>query len=155
MITDIVNMQRRRLSDSEFLGIKNHPTFGIDIIKKNDLLYEYHDIIIGHHKWYNGEGGYPSNFDNTKSKYKIIIDLITIADCIDAATDSFGRNYKRPKSLLDVLEEFKASSGIKYSPYFTNLIDQNEELKKELEELTQYKRADYMYKAYIKGKIGE
>lgn len=155
MITDIVNMQRRRLSDSEFLGIKNHPTFGIDIIKKNDLLYEYHDIIIGHHKWYNGLGGYPSDFDNTKSKYKIIIDLITIADCIDAATDSFGRNYKRPKSLLDVLEEFKASSGIKYSPYFINLIDQNEELKKELEELTQYKRADYMYRAYIKGKIGE
>jgi putative nucleotidyltransferase with HDIG domain len=155
MITDIINMQRRKLSDEEFKGIRNHPTFGKDIIRENPLLEEYHDIILGHHKWYNGLGGYPADFDNTKSKYKIIIDLITIADCLDAATGKFGRNYKRPKSVKDVLAEFEKGSGTIYSPYFTNSIKENKELEYKLEQLKEYKRPEYMYRAYIKGKIGE
>lgn len=155
MITDIINMQRRKLSEEEFKGIRNHPAFGRDIIKGNPLLEEYHDVILGHHKWYNGMGGYPDDFDNTKSKYKIIIDLITIADCLDAATDKFGRNYKRPKSVKDVLAEFEKGMGTIYSPYFTKLIKENSELEYKLEVLTQYKRPEYMYRAYIKGKIGE
>ena len=49
--------------------------------------------MIGHHKDYDGKNGYPVYFDKTKSKYKIIIDLIRIADAIDAGTDCYGRNY--------------------------------------------------------------
>ena len=56
-ITDIINMQRRSLSDSEFRGIRNHPAFGVEILTQNELLKDYHDIILGHHKWYNGMGG--------------------------------------------------------------------------------------------------
>lgn len=155
MITDIINMERRKLADFEFEGIRNHPFFGGKIIKENPLLMEYKDVILGHHKWYNGKGGYPEDFDNTKSKYKIIIDLITIADCLDAATDCYGRNYKNPKSVKDVVLEFKKEVGTKYSPYFTDLLLTNKELIIELELLTQDKRPEYMYKAYIKGKIGE
>lgn len=153
MITVIINMQRRKLSDDEFLGIKNHPTFGANIIKENSLLKEYYDVIIGHHKWYDGSNGYPMDFDNTKSKYKIVIDLITIADCLDAATDRFGRNYKNPKSVREVVEEFKKEAGSKYSPYFANLLDNSIDLIHKLEVLTQYERPEYMYLAYIKGKI--
>ena len=100
-------------------------------------------------------GGYPSSFDNTKSDYRIIIDLITIADCLDAATDCFGRNYKHPKSVKEVLIEFEKDSGIKYSPYFVDLLKNNKELIYRLEVLTQYKRAEYMYLAYTKGRISE
>ena len=154
-IADIINMQRRQLSNHEFNGIKHHPAFGREIILRSPLLKEYYDIIAGHHKWYDGKGGYPDDFDNTKSKYKIIIDLITIADCLDAATDRFGRNYKHPKSVKEVLEEFKASSGTRYSPYFVNLIANNQELINKLEDLTQYKRPEYMYRAYTKEYISE
>ncbi|MCR5231336.1 MAG: HD domain-containing protein, partial [Acholeplasmatales bacterium] len=149
-ITAIINLQRRKLSNFEFTGIKNHPAFGIDIINKNKLLTEYHDVIIGHHKSYDGKSGYPKDFDNTKSEYKIIIDLITIADCLDAATDKYGRNYKHPKSVKDVILEFEAGSGTLYNPYFVNLLKNNKDLITKLEDLTELKRPEYMYKAYIK-----
>ena len=154
-ITDIVTQQRRKLSDSEFMGIKKHPSFGASFLVGNKLLEEYYDIVIGHHKYYDSSGGYPIEFDNTKSKYKIVIDLITIADCIDAATDKFGRNYKKAKSILDVLAEFEASKGIKYSPYFVDLIKNNPKLIEELTYLAETKRQELMYEAYIKNKLFE
>ena len=154
-ITDIVTQQRRKLSDNEFMGIKKHPSFGSSFLVGNKLLEEYYDIVIGHHKYYDGSGGYPIDFDNTKSKYKIVIDLITIADCIDAATDKFGRNYKKAKSILDVLAEFEASKGIKYSPYFVDLIKNNPKLIDELTYLAETKRQELMYEAYIKNKLFE
>lgn len=149
-ITDIVNMQRRRLLDEEFYGIKMHPSLGASILLKNPLLKDYYDVVIGHHKWYNACGGYPMEFNNEESQYKIVIDLITIADCLDAATDKYGRNYKYAKTVSDVVLEFEKDKGIKYSPYFVDLIKNNPSLLDELTYLAETKRKELMYEAYSK-----
>lgn len=149
-ITDIVNMQRRRLLDEEFYGIKMHPSLGASILLKNPLLKDYYDVVIGHHKWYNACGGYPMEFNNEESQYKIVIDLITIADCLDAATDKYGRNYKYAKTVSDVVLEFEKDKGIKYSPYFVDLIKNNQSLLDELTYLAETKRKELMYEAYSK-----
>ena len=52
----------------------------------DEVFEPYIDVILGHHKTYDGKGGYPADFDNTASSKRILIDLITIADCTDAAT---------------------------------------------------------------------
>lgn len=149
-ITDIVNMQRRKLLDEEFYGIQMHPSLGASILLKNPLLKDYYDVVIGHHKWYNACGGYPMEFNNQESPYKIVIDLITIADCLDAATDRFGRNYKSAKTVVDVLQELNRDKGIKYSPYFVELIMNNKDLLEELTYLAETKRKELMYEAYRK-----
>lgn len=149
-IADIINMQRRKLMDIEFKGIRSHPEYGSEILLKTPLLEQYTDIVKGHHKWYNGLGGYPKDFDNTKSKYRIIIDLITISDCLDAATDPYGRNYKNSKTVKDVLKEFEADKGVKYNPYFVDLLCNNPEIIEKLEDLTQLERPKFMYNAYMK-----
>lgn len=154
-ITDIVNMQRRKLSEEEFSGIKMHPSLGAEILLKNPLLKEYYDIVIGHHKWYNSEGGYPQEFNNKKSALKVVIDLITISDCLDAATDKYGRNYKFAKSVSEVILEFDKDKGIKYSPYFVELIKNNQRLKEELTYLAETKRKELMYEAYSKYYVEE
>lgn len=147
-ICDIVTMVRRRLSDYEFAGIKNHPKFGARFIENDKDLAIYKDVILGHHKWYNGKGGYPSDFDNTKSMYRIIIDIITLADCLDAATDYLGRNYKSAKSVKEVLDEFVKDKGIKYNPDIVDIIINNEKLVKKLERLASVDRLDVMYMAF-------
>ena len=35
----------------------------------------YVDIARGHHKFYNGKGGYPNDFDNTASPERFMIDI--------------------------------------------------------------------------------
>ena len=61
--------------------------------------------MLGHHKTYDGKGGYPLEFDNLNSKYKSAIDLISISDSIDAATDVLGRNYANGKNFYSLLDE--------------------------------------------------
>lgn len=153
-ITDIINLQGRRLSESEFLGIKHHPNFGYNMIKDDGDLEVYKDVILYHHKYYNGAGGYP-DLDNTKSKYRIIVDIITIADCMDAATDYLGRNYKKNKNASMFFEELKKDSGIRYNPDIVNIIISNQSLKEELTKITEQYRKKLMYDAYISVRINK
>ena len=51
-----------------------------------------------------------------------MIDLITLSDCLDAATDNLGRNYQRAKKVSAVLEEFAAGSGTRYNPDLVHLL---------------------------------
>jgi len=148
-ITDIVNTQGRKLWDREFLGIKLHPSFGAEMLDTDSDLIKYRDVALGHHKFYDGSSGYPETFDNVNSPYRIVIDLITICDCIDAATDHLGRNYKKAKSLEEVLEELSAGKGVRYNPDLVELIENSPRLKKEMSYIVRDGRLDIMYRAYL------
>ena len=147
-ITDIVNTQGRRLRDIEFEAIRQHPAYGAQMIQQDPDLNRYHDIILGHHKFYNGKGGYPETFDNTASPYRTIIDLITICDCIDAATDHLGRNYRTAKTLEQVLDELAAGKGTRYNPDLVDFILNSTDLQDKLRYFVTDGRLDIMYEAY-------
>lgn len=147
-IVDIINNQYRRLNDTDFSFIKLHPAFGPEILLNNPAFVPFFDIMLGHHKTYDGKGGYPSSFDNTKTDYRIIIDLITIADCTDAATDILGRNYARGKSFYDLLNELSAEKGTRYNPDIVSLLERSEGLCRELNLLTGDNRQKIYYRAY-------
>ena len=67
---------------------------------------------------------------------RILIDLISIADSTDAATDHLGRNYSEGKDFSKLLEELKEGSGTRYNPDLVSIICEDKKLQKELEELT-------------------
>ncbi len=119
---DIINTQSRRLDDKEFRIIKSHPS-NARILLSNDKDFDnYYDIMEGHHKYYDGSFGYPMEFDNTKSKNRFVIDIVSIADSTDAATDILGRNYTTGKLFIDLLEELKREAGVRYNPDIIDLI---------------------------------
>lgn len=143
----VVNNCIRRIYEHErqILGLhpeKSHPFFSID-----PSLKAYQDIALGHHKWYNGTS-YPNSFDNQDSPYFSIINLVTICDCLDAATENIGRNYHHPKPFEVVLEEFKAEAGTHYDPRIIDLIDSDEVTQELLKKIVQTGRYDHYYKMY-------
>ena len=147
-VADVINNQYRRITDLEFQYIKLHPSRGPEIVSDQKYFLPYCDIMLGHHKSYDGKGGYPADFDNTDSPYRIIIDLITIADCTDAATDILGRNYARGKSFYDLLGELSAGKGTRYNPDIVTLIEESKELCEQLCFLTGEDRSRIYYRAY-------
>jgi HD-GYP domain-containing protein (c-di-GMP phosphodiesterase class II) len=147
-ITDIVNKQNRTLSPSEFNMILLHPKFGQAIAHKDSVLEPYYDVILGHHKFYDGKGGYPEDFDNTASPARFVIDLISIADSIDAATDVLGRNYAEGKNFETLFTELQVGAGTRYNPRIVKLIENNRYLKAALTTLTRDGRAGIYYQAY-------
>lgn len=147
-IVSVVNNDYRQLTDEERSIIRMHPRLGLKYLKISKELKSYHDTTLGHHKWYNGKGGYPSDFDNTKSPYRFMIDIITLCDCMQAATERVGRNYKQEKSFEKVMEELRKGAGTRYNPDLVKLIDDIPELYNELERIAIYGWPNIYYEIY-------
>lgn len=95
--SEIIN-KNGKLSDEEFELIKNHPTYGVDILKKLDehnknLL----DVIEQHHEKIDGTG-YPHGLKG--NEINIFAQIMSIVDIFDALTTK--RSYK------DALNSFEA-----------------------------------------------
>lgn len=139
-ISPIINNSFRKLTDQEFAITRKHPELALRYLGVDPLFDQFKDVALGHHKWYNGKGGYPASFDNRTSPWKACIDLITLADCIDAATDFFGRNYRRNKTLKQVLGELEQGAGTIYNPVMVKALVENEQLcLKVAHEVTDYR----------------
>ena len=92
--------------------------------------------------------GYPSDFDNTVSKDRLFIELVHMADCMDAATDFIGRSYKGQKTFDKCLEEFMQGRGSVYAPEIVNLIEQDKKLQSDLRHLLTEGRIQTYYEIY-------
>ena len=148
-IISVVNNDFRPLTDEEFAIIKKHPALGAELLKIAPSLYEkFRDTTLGHHKWYNGKGGYPKDFDNTKSPKRILIDIITLSDCMQAATERIGRNYKSGKNFDRVMEEFRRDAGTRYNPDLVNFIDSHQDVARDLAALINEGWVDIYFDIY-------
>ena len=148
-IISVVNNDFRPLTDEEFAIIKKHPALGAELLKIAPSLYEkFRDTTLGHHKWYNGKGGYPEDFDNTKSPKRILIDIITLSDCMQAATERIGRNYKSGKNFDRVMDEFRRDAGTRYNPDLVNFIDAHQDVARDLAALINEGWVDIYFDIY-------
>lgn len=134
-IVSVVNNDYRPLTLLERDIIKRHPEYGLDYLKIAPSLAKYHDTTLGHHKWYNGKGGYPEDFDNTQSPVRIMIDIVTFCDCMQAATERLGRNYKQEKTFDMLMDELRQGSGTQYNPALVQLVDEHPALRQRLSRL--------------------
>lgn len=144
----IIETQHRPLTDEEFSIIRSHPNRGGQYLSIDKDLARYVDIARGHHKFYNGKGGYPNDFDNTASPERFMIDVTTICDCLDAATDQYGRNYHQAKTTDEVLAEFERDAGVRYNPDIVRFIMQNPALRDKLREISGPRRLTIYYDTY-------
>ena len=149
-IISVVNNDYRPLTDEEFRIIKKHPELGLKYLAIAPSLEKFHDTTLGHHKWYNGKGGYPDSFDNTKSPVRIMIDIVTLSDCLQAATERVGRNYKGEKTFDSVMKEFRRDAGVRYNPDLVALIDANPSIAIKLDNLVNDGWVEIYYRIYSK-----
>ena len=128
LVISYVATYERSLFDEEFECVKAHPEFGYKILQaigKNDLAL----CARYHHVSFDSLSGYPKNLEVCPKFIKPIVDIISISDSLDAATDFVGRSYKAAKNFDKVLEEFVASSGTKYSPQVVELLKDDDVCK--------------------------
>ncbi len=169
----LVSFYARKLNDKEFEMIKQHsmqaeafikksPTYEVENFEQdaieaaksinfddNPELFEcFSDVAFGHHKSFDGKFGYPRDFDNLQSQVKVIIDIITISDSIDAATDSVGRSYANEKTLEDMRDDLMSQINTRYCPVITSIIFKNENLYNAIDNLLKNARYDTYYSCF-------
>ena len=79
----------------------------------------------------------------------IIIDLIRIADTIDAATDKIGRCYKPVKTFDELALELVDGRSTSYNPILVDTIMSDKALYKKLKKLVEDDRIECMCKALL------
>lgn len=134
LITETIITYGRDLIDEEIDLIRSHVEVGAELLKRYPETAAYADVALGHHKWFDNSHGYPESFNPRESIYETVIAIVSVADCMDAATDSIGRSYKKGESLEKFVNEVMEGSGTRYAPYVAELF-KDEEILKELEKL--------------------
>ncbi|MCR4618139.1 MAG: HD domain-containing protein [Lachnospiraceae bacterium] len=129
VIIDTVFVYGRELLPSELPIIKSHSLMGWELLRKYESTKAYAEVAAGHHVYYDGSNGYPESFDIKASPLKSVIDIVTVADCMDAATDYIGRSYSEGKNLDEFVLEVSKESGTRYSPYVIELLTDKEVFK--------------------------
>ena len=145
---ELVTLQSRRLLESEKQMIHEHSMHGCQILEQLGFNRDICDIACGHHKTYDGKGGYPESFDNTKSRVHLLIDLFKICDCMEAATDDIGRIYNKSKTMQEFIDELDFGAGHIYNPDIVEILKNDEQLKKDLGYICSAGRISAYYEAY-------
>ncbi len=152
-ISYVTKNQIRRLNDIEYACISKHPELGVELVSGNEALRCYVPAILGHHKSWNDQRGYPYEYLRHVMPEAILVDLIQLSDCIDSATDYLGRTYAMSKTSQQVLEEFRKDSGTVYNPRLVELLSEDKGTQKRIADLTTGGRIDIccdIYKEYYR-----
>lgn len=140
----------RRLLDEEFTCIQWHTVFGYELLcnvgGKDDLA----PAALYHHTFYDGHGGYPKNYPPCPAGIKPIVDALTVADSLDAATDNIGRCYTMAKPVDTLLGEFRAQRGTRYAPEVVALLDDEDFCRDLKETLDETRKSVYLEVYHVK-----
>lgn len=145
-----IDNNARRLLDEEFFCIQSHPRTGADILNRMGCGRMLALAALYHHCYYNGKGGYPNDVPSCLPEIKGIVDALSVADSLDAATDNIGRCYNLAKPFHTLLEELRAQSGTRYAPNVVALFE-DERFCQQLAENTDAERKRVYLQVYHAG----
>ena len=100
-----------RLSLEEYEIIKNHSTFGYEILQKSTDLNHISKLVKHHHEWWNGSG-YPDGLK--ESEIPLGSQIIQVADAVSSMATK--RPYTEIKTSTEILKEIKLYKGSQFSP---------------------------------------
>lgn len=146
-VLNYITIYGRRLLDEEFEAIQYHPVISHLILNNFGGLGEESEVALRHHLFYNEKGGYPKNCPPCPASIKMLVNLVTVADSMDAATDNVGRCYAASKEFPVLLQELRDGSGARYCPEVVALFDSGE-FSAELERALIQNRREIYYTVY-------
>ena len=121
-VPDRVLNKPSRLSEAEFLLIKNHPVHGAEIIKHISNIDPVISVVLHHHEKWNGTG-YPDGLAG--EDIPIQARVVAVADAFDAMTSS--RPYRSNFSIEQVIREFERCADDHFDgrivQHFVKLLD--------------------------------
>lgn len=110
-------LKTERLTDREFLTLKQHPTIGADIVENLKFLREAAVLVRYHHEQPNGRG-YPEGLEG--DEIPIGARIILVVDAFDAMTSD--RPYRKGLPVERVVEQFEKFKGEQFDREITDIV---------------------------------
>lgn len=83
--------QTRDLFEGEQRMYELHTISGHDDLAARASTAIYADAALGHHRWYNGAGGYPEDYVRNDSPYRQMTDLVAVVAFLNEESDAAPR----------------------------------------------------------------
>jgi len=110
-VPDSILLKADKLSEEEYMIIKNHPTIGENILKPILLLDKERRIIQCHHEQWDGNG-YPIGLKG--EDIPLLARILSVTDSFDAMTNDRPYRPSRPKK--EAIQELVASKNTQFDP---------------------------------------
>lgn len=114
-IPDGILKKPDRLTDEEYLNMKQHPQIGYELVEPHTLFTLLKDAVYGHHERIDGLG-YP--FGRVGAELSPVSRIMAIADAFDAMTST--RPYRQGMPLEKALEILNAEKGKQFDSAYTD-----------------------------------
>ena len=110
-VPDSILLKAGKLTDEEYLIIKNHPTIGENILKPIMLLDKERRIIQCHHERWDGKG-YPLGLKGNDTPY--LARILAVADSFDAMMNN--RPYRSAMPKENAIKELVINKNTQFDP---------------------------------------
>lgn len=110
----------------------HHPLLGRKILLRCDSTKDLAPVVLGHHRWYDGQGGFPEEYHREAEQDAVLTDIVSVASFMEKG---FNRNEDgrggenrleetNPEEIKseeigpdELLRQMRSFSGTRFSPY--------------------------------------
>jgi HD-GYP domain-containing protein (c-di-GMP phosphodiesterase class II) len=111
-----VLLKETKLTEEDYLTMRQHPTIGADIVENLRFLKDAAVLVRYHHEQPNGKG-YPEGLKG--DEIPIGARIMLVADAFDAMTSD--RPYRKGLPISKVVEQFETYKGEQFDLEIANL----------------------------------
>lgn len=148
-IASVTKSEFRPMFKEEREIFERHPEYGLQYLKLTPGLQKFKDITLGHHKWYNGKGGFPESYDITKSPERILTDIVSSSDAVLQLTKVMAAYHTGDIGEL-VLQKIKEGSGTQYNPELVEILLSQSDLSQKIRDFAAKGWAEEYYEVFKK-----
>lgn len=117
-IPDAILQKPGRLTEEEWILMRQHPTIGADVVNRIPSLRIASPGIRGHHERWDGKG-YPDGLAG--NAIPLAARIITVADSYNAMTTT--RPYREARCHDEAMTELRACTGSQFDPQIIHAVE--------------------------------
>lgn len=95
---------------------RQHPSLGEKILARCDSTRDLARVVLGHHRWYDGQGGYPEEYRREEEQDAVLADIVSVAGFVEKGRDLQAGGHEEGTCPHELLRQLEAFSGTRFSP---------------------------------------
>ncbi len=141
----------RQWFEEEYEMAHMHTMVGEACLKTRESTRDFAPIAQGHHRWYDGSGGYPDEYIRLSCPYRQMVDVIGLADWLDNVTEADRLYTGIEKNFDEAVASAVEMGGRRFSPLLTARLSDKKVAQEICKALAEGRREAY-YQLFTAGK---
>lgn len=96
---------------------RTHPLLGRKILLRCDSTKDLVPVVLGHHRWYDGQGGFPEEYHREEEQDAVLTDIVSVASFMEKSLNRNEDGQGGETCPGELLRQMQSLSGTRFSPY--------------------------------------